>query len=318
MFMTWVPQLWRHILWQQVVSYTCLIALGLIFYFQPYVVSVVHGYLLGAGFVPQDYEAKVLVKYFDYAMWTLVLGFAGQEVAGGFMYFKYRAKPHEYALFQQRMQEMSHEAGISSPKLMIIERASRVLNAAASHSILFGNKIIVMGRLLETLTDEQSDAVLAHEIAHHKHRDLWPLVFIHAGSGAISWQKFSILGSMIWDLFARGLREFAFLFTAWAVLSLTHTLYKLIMAAFSRAREYQADVGATKLIGWQNRHALITGLAGIMHAMTGWQPTRIFRPHPDDRSIWHSHPHIEDRKKALLISAEERADGGVVLRDATA
>jgi Zn-dependent protease with chaperone function len=117
-----------------------------------------------------------------------------------------------------------------------------------------------------------------------------------------------MLTSMVYYLFAYGWRHFAFLLAAWVVLSLTHTLYKLVAAAHSRSREYLADVGAVKVSGWDGRVALITGLARIHHAMTGWRPFKIFRP---SNELFHTHPDIADRATVLKLDPQILADGNV-------
>jgi len=297
------------------VTYFCYAALVGIFLYQPTIVSLAHGFLLGNGFVPTAFEEALLAKYFSYAWYSLGLGLLTQEFAGAYMYYKYRAKPGEYAEFQQKLERMSDEAGIRRPTLIVMERFSRTLNAAATHSLIFGPKIIVMGHILETLENNEGDAVLAHEVSHLRNLDLWGLVVVHAGNGAIGWQKFALLSSMAYALFGLRWRELVFLGATWAVISVTHTVFKLVMALLSRSREYLADVGAVALVGWENRHALITGLARIQHAMTGWRPFRIFK---GEGTIFDSHPHISARARALKLDPVTALDDRFALREVTA
>src|SRR5262249_32669863 len=185
---------------------------------------------------------------------------------------------------------------------------ARILNAAATQSILSGTKVIVMGDIVDVLKEDEQTYVTAHELSHIKHLDIIAGVFIGAGNSAISIQKWAILTSAVYELFADGWRAVVYLAVTWGVLSVTHTGYKLLAAAQSRAREYLADVGAVKIAGWEGRVALITGLARIHHAMTRWRPFRIFRR---EGSVFSTHPDIEDRAVALKLEPRVLPDGNV-------
>jgi len=183
-----------------------------------------------------------------------------------------------------------------------------MLNAAATQSILSGPKVIVMGDIVETLTDPEETYVTAHELSHIKHLDIVAGVFIGAGNSAISIQKWAIVTSMVYGLFEHGWRALVYLAATWAILPITHTIYKLLAAAQSRSREYLADVGAVKIAGWDGRVHLITGLHRIHHAMTRWRPFRIFRR---TGTLFSTHPDIEDRARALKLEPRVLPDGNV-------
>jgi len=180
--------------------------------------------------------------------------------------WRYKAKPNEYPEFQARLRHLAEQAGVRTPTLIVMRGAGRVLNAAATQSILSGPKVIVVGDILETLTDAEKEYVTAHELSHIRHLDILAGVLIGAGNSAIAIQKWAIVTSLAYDLFAYGWRAFVYLAGTWVVLWVTHGLYKLLAAAHSRSREYLADVGAVQIAGWEGRVALITGLARINHA----------------------------------------------------
>ena len=304
-----VPQLRWHVARQVLVTWLCVVAMGALFWYQPTIVRFVHGVLFDTGFVRGDYEIRVLANYFSHGWWSLLIAWATLEVGGFLLVWRYKAKPDEYPEFQARLERLAAQADISTPTLIVMRgMGGRVLNAAATQSVLSGSKVIVVGDIVETLTDKEGEYVTAHELSHIKHLDVIAGVFIGAGNSAIAIQKWAILTSMIYDFFAYGWREALFLLAAWVVLSLTHTLYKLVAAAHSRSREYLADVGAVKVSGWEGRVALITGLARIHHAMTGWRPFKIFRP---TNQLFHTHPDIGDRAQALKLDPQILADGNV-------
>ena len=215
-----------------------------------------------------EYEQRVLAQYFSYGWWSLAVAWGSLEFGGFMLVWRYKAKPNEYPEFQARLQQLAEQAGVRPPTLIVLRGASRLLNAAATQSLLTGPKVVVMGDIVETLTDPEETYVTAHELSHIKHLDVWAGVLIGAGNSAIAIQKWVILTSMAYDLVTYGWRALIYLGSTWLVLSVTHVLYKLIAAAHSRSREYLADVGAVQLAGWDGRVALITGLARIHHALT--------------------------------------------------
>jgi heat shock protein HtpX len=303
-----VPQLRWHVARQMLVTWLAIAAMALLFWYQPAIVRFAHGLLLGQGFVTDEFDQKVLANYFSYGWWSLLFAWGTLEVGGFFLIWRYKAKPDEYPEFQARLQRLAEEAGVRPPTLIVLRGVGRILNAAATQSILSGPKVIVMGDIVETLTDPEETYVTAHELSHIKHLDIVAGVFIGAGNSAISIQKWAILTSAVYELFAYGWRAVVYLGATWIVLSLTHTLYKLLAAAQSRAREYLADVGAVKIAGWDDRVHLIAGLARIHHAMTRWRPFRIFRR---TGTVFSTHPDIEDRAQALKLEPRVLPDGNV-------
>ena len=304
-----VPQLRWHVTQQVLVTWIAIAAMAALFWYQPAIVRFTHALLLGQGFVTDEFDQKVLANYFSYGWWSLLIAWGSLEVGGFLLIWRYKAKPDEYPEFQARLQRLAEEAGVRAPTLIIMRNmGARILNAAATQSILSGTKVIVMGDIVDVLKDDEQTYVTAHELSHIKHLDIIAGVFIGAGNSAISIQKWAILTSAVYELFAYGWRAVVYLAVTWGVLSVTHTGYKLLAAAQSRAREYLADVGAVKIAGWEGRVALITGLARIHHAMTRWRPFRIFRR---EGSVFSTHPDIEDRAVALKLEPRVLPDGNV-------
>lgn len=307
-----VPQLRWHVTRQVLLSWLAIAAMVALFVLQPTIVRYVHGLLLGSGFVSGEYEQRVLAQYFSYGWWSLAVAWGSLEFGGFMLVWRYKAKPNEYPEFQARLQQLAEQAGVRPPTLIVLRGAGRLLNAAATQSLLTGPKVVVMGDIVETLTDPEETYVTAHELSHIKHLDVWAGVLIGAGNSAIAIQKWVILTSAAYDLVTYGWRALIYLGSTWLVLSVTHVLYKLIAAAHSRSREYLADVGAVKLAGWDGRVALITGLARIHHALTRWRPFRIFRR---EGTVFSTHPDIDDRAQALGLQTRVLADGNVQVGD---
>jgi Zn-dependent protease with chaperone function len=97
-----------------------------------------------------------------------------------------QGKPHEYPEFQARLERLAAQVDVRPPTLIVMRGMGRVLNAAATQSVLSGSKVIIVGDIVETLTDTEGEYVTAHELSHIKHLDVIAGVFIGAGNSAIS------------------------------------------------------------------------------------------------------------------------------------
>jgi heat shock protein HtpX len=303
-----VPQLRWHVAQQVLATWLAIASMAALFWFQPTIVRHAHELLLGGGFMPSEYDQRILANYFSYGWWSLLVAWVTLEAGGFWLVWRYKAKPDEYPEFQARLERLAEEAGVRKPTLIVLRGMGRILNAAATQSLLTGPKVVVVGDIVETLNDAEETYVTAHELSHIKHLDIVAGVFVGAGNSAIAIQKWAIVTSMVYDLFAYGWRALVYLAATWAVLWVTHALYKLLAAAHSRSREYLADVGAVKIAGWDGRVALITGLARIHHALTRWRPFLIFRR---TGTVFSTHPDIEDRAQALELKPRVLADGNV-------
>jgi heat shock protein HtpX len=303
-----VPQLRWHVAQQVLATWLALAAMAALFWYQPTIVRYVHELVFGQGFVQSDYDARVFAHYFSYGWWSLLIAWVSLEAGGLMLVWRYKAKPEEYPEFQARLKRLAEDAGVRPPTLIVLRGMGRILNAAATQSILTGPKVVVVGDIVETLTESEETYVTAHELSHIKHLDIVAGVFIGAGNSAIAIQKWAIVTTMAYDLITYGWRALVYLAATWAALSATHTVYKLLAATHSRAREYLADVGAVKIAGWDGRVALITGLARIHHALTRWRPFMIFRR---TGTVFSTHPDIEDRAEALALKPRVLADGNV-------
>jgi heat shock protein HtpX len=316
-----VPQLRWHVFQQMLVTWLAIAAMAALFVFQPTIVRFVHSLLGSQGLVTDAFDEKVLAGYFSYGWWSLLLAWGTLEVGGFLLVWRYKARPDEYPKFQARLRDLAEQAGVRQPTLVVMRGVgARILNAAATQSVLSGPKVIVMGDIVELLDDKEETYVTAHELSHIKHLDIVAGVFIGAGNSAVSIQKWGILSTAVYEVFAYGWRTIAYLAVTWGVLSVTHVGYKLLAAAQSRAREYMADVGAVKIAGWDDRVHLIKGLHSIHHAMTRWRPFRIFG---HEGGIFSTHPDIKDRAQALKLEPQVLPDGnvqvgGIVIVGATA
>lgn len=149
--------------------------------------------------------------------------------------------------------------------------------------------LVLTRGLLEALSPEEVQAVMAHEVAHVKNQDL-SILYLAEQMGRI------VLALSHWGfwvfLFALPLFVFGTWAIPWAgllVLLLAPRLFFRLLFAFSRSREFLADQGAVDLT--HNPGALARALGKIARFVAGWQPSFV-APAPKP---WQTHPSLEER-----------------------
>ncbi len=85
-------------------------------------------------------------------------------------------KTVEHPKVKMMIERLSNSSGVKKPKLGIA--SIPIPNAFAYGSPLTGNHVALTQGLLETLNEEEIEAVLAHEIGHLKHRDVQIMMLI--------------------------------------------------------------------------------------------------------------------------------------------
>jgi heat shock protein HtpX len=144
------------------------------------------------------------------------------------------------------VEEFSHRAGIPTPRLFLIP--SEQPNAFATGRSPARSVVAVTQGLLAQMPSEQARAVLAHELAHIRNRDVLVSSIAAMIAGAIS-----AIANVL---------QFSFLFggddedagpLGWvgllATVILAPIVAMLLQLAVSRQREYLADATAARLLG---------------------------------------------------------------------
>jgi heat shock protein HtpX len=175
----------------------------------------------------------------------------------------YRAQPvtrEQLPRAYQAVERLAPKMGIPMPKIYVIPNESP--NAFATGRNPQHASVAVTQGILNLLTDEELEGVLAHELGHVNNRDILISSVAATIAGAIT-----VLASMArWGMIFGGFggrdnRDRGGGFGALLMLFLAPVAASLIQLAVSRSREYQADATGAHFTG--NPYALASALSKL-------------------------------------------------------
>jgi len=206
------------------------------------------------------------------------------------------------------VERLSRQAGLPMPKVYIIPDPSP--NAFATGRNPSHAAVAATEGILQILSDAELEGVLAHELAHVKHRDILISSVAATIAAAIMFAANSAKWAMIFGGFGgrderdRGGNPIVLL----ATIILAPIAAMLIQMAISRSREFSADAGGAQITG--NPYGLADALRKIdaaskrvpLAANPATAHMFIMKPFSGAglSSLFSSHPPTEDRIRALL------------------
>ncbi|HEV2611873.1 MAG TPA: protease HtpX [Noviherbaspirillum sp.] len=195
------------------------------------------------------------------------------------------------------------KAGIGMPEVAIYEGEP---NAFATGATKNSSLVAVSTGLLQSMTKEEVEAVLAHEVAHIANGDMVTLTLIQGVVNTFVIFLARIVGYFVDQFLRRNDEEssgpgIGYTVTVIVCDILFGILASIIVAWFSRQREYRADRGAAQILGTpRNMIAALQRLGGLSQ---GELPKNIAASGISGggglMSLLSSHPPIEDRIAAL-------------------
>ena len=201
------------------------------------------------------------------------------------------------------LKELTERAGLPSVPAFYYLPTS-VPNAFATGTTK-NSAICVSDGLLRLLNSREFAGVLAHEVSHIAHRDLWIMGLADMMSRAVSLASYvgQFLLVINLPLFLMGSATVPWLVPL--ILIFAPTLVSLLQLALSRSREFDADRGGAELTG--DPMGLASALAKL-ERRTGrfWEDVLLPGRRMPEPSLLRSHPKTEDRIARLqaLAAAE--------------
>ncbi len=146
---------------------------------------------------------------------------------------------------------LSQRAGLPMPEVAIYDGEP---NAFATGATRNSSLVAVSTGLLQNMTREEAEAVLAHEVAHIANGDMVTLTLIQGVVNTFVIFLSRVVGYLVDSLLRRSDEESSGPGIGYMVTSLIcevvfGVLASIIVAWFSRQREFRADAGAARLMG---------------------------------------------------------------------
>jgi len=175
-------------------------------------------------------------------------------------------KPHEYPWLHRIVEKLSKRSGLEKPpKLMLAE--IDIPNAFAYGSPLTGNMVAVTRGLLNTLDENEVEAVLGHEIGHLKHKDIIVMMMVSLIPAIIYYIGYSLYMSGWFGGYSE--REegggAGLILIIGVLLIVVSYIFNLFVFYMSRLREYYAD-SHSAMVAENGARNLQRGLVKIMMA----------------------------------------------------
>ena len=202
--------------------------------------------------------------------------------------------------------ELSQKAGIKTPEIGVF--AAQESNAFATGWNRNAALVAVSLGLLQRFERDEVKAVLAHEIGHVANGDMITLSLIQGVVNTFVMFFARIIGDLVDRVVFKNEdgRGFAFMITTFIAEIVLGILASMIVAAFSRYREYRADEAGATLA---DRDAMIRALQRLQAETNAGAesplPTsmRAFGISGGVRNLFASHPPLEARIQALRDAA---------------
>ena len=199
--------------------------------------------------------------------------------------------------------ELVQRAGLPQPRVYTIPQTSP--NAFATGRNPQHAAVVATDGILQMLNDDELRGVLAHELAHVKHRDiLTSSVAATLAAAIMTIARFA----MFFGGGRRNDRESGNPIALLAMMILGPLAAALIQAAISRSREFDADAGGAAIVGnpYGLAHALekIDRAAKAVPLEANPATAHMFIVNPFSAgglmSLFSTHPPTEERIRALL------------------
>lgn len=202
----------------------------------------------------------------------------------------YKLQPLENESLKAKLVTLAQRVGAKVLGVYRMTMSDKTKKANAAFAGLGATKRIILGdTLLNGFAEDEIEVVMAHEMAHYKHGDLWKMLAL----GAVT----TFAGFWICDWgFGVGIRRLGFTdradIGAFPIFALCLFGFGLVTMpvnnAFSRWRERKADRAALDLT--QNPDGFIRAMRKLAD-----QNLADLSPHPVIEFLLHDHPSLESR-----------------------
>ena len=211
----------------------------------------------------------------------------------------------------ETVRRLAERAKIGMPEVAIYEGEP---NAFATGAFKNSSLVAVSSGLLQAMSKEEVEAVLGHEIGHVANGDMVTLTLIQGVVNTFVVFLARVVGYVVDKAVFKTERGvgIGFYVTVFVCEIVFGILASMIVAWFSRQREFRADAASANLLG--SPRPMVNALARLGGLQPGALPASFqssgINNAPGWMALFSSHPPIEQRIEALQ-SRHSRAPGAV-------
>jgi len=203
------------------------------------------------------------------------------------------------------VRNFSTKAGIGMPDVALYEGEP---NAFATGAFKNSALVAVSTGLLQNMTKEEVEAVIGHEVAHVANGDMVTMTLIQGVMNTFVVFISRVVGYFVDKVILKNDRDgvgIGYYVTTIVMDIVLGLVAAVIVAWFSRQREYRADAGAAQLMG--RKQPMINALARLGGLEPGALPQTVQNMGISSKpsglmALFSSHPPIEDRIRMLQQS----------------
>jgi heat shock protein HtpX len=198
------------------------------------------------------------------------------------------------------VRKFAEQAGIGMPEVGIFHGEP---NAFATGAFKNDALVAVSDGLLQGMTRDEVEAVIGHEVAHIANGDMVTMTLIQGVMNTFVVFLSRVIGYLVDSWLSRGDNRsgpgIGYYVTTIVLDILLGFLAAIIVAWFSRQREFRADAGSTQLMG--RKQPMINALARLGGMVPGELPKGLQNMGITSGvgKLFSSHPPIEERIAAL-------------------
>ena len=258
------------------------------------------GYLTATGI---DYAALMvfsLVWGFGGAAISLLMSRWMAKMAMGVQLVDGRTGQAELDWLHQTVASLARKASLPMPEVGIYDSAE--VNAFATGPSKRSSLVAVSSGLMRSMRREEIEGVLAHELSHVQNGDMVTMTLIQGVVNAFSIFFSRVIANIVRQLVDERISGLVFFVTTIVFDIVFSLLGMMVVAWFSRAREFRADAGAAVLSDRNKMIAALQRLQANQALVDTSQPqlaTMKINGAKGFMALMSTHPPLEERIAAL-------------------
>ena len=253
------------------------------------------------------------LNYGSLMVFSLIWGFGGAAIsllmsrwmakmAMGVQLVDGRTGQAELDWLHQTVASLARKANLPMPEVGIYDSAE--VNAFATGPSKRSSLVAVSSGLMRSMRREEIEGVLAHEVTHIQNGDMVTMTLVQGVVNAFSIFFSRIIANIVRQMVDSRISGLVYMVTAIVFNIIFSLLGMMVVAWFSRAREFRADAGAAVLSNRNNMIAALQRLQANQGLVDQSQPQLATMKINGQtltglRLLMSTHPPLEERIAAL-------------------